>query len=211
MGSNLSTVELLGKNIYFQLYPVFAFYRGIRIFAEDCASPNGCTQTINEEFGTILAIVWIGGVLLILVGIYLDAVLPSTTGVRRGLCCCFDSCFRRDGGARARHAGLGGNDVELAPLTDVDLTSSASGTVVEDDVLAEEQRVRASAASADHAVLLMHLRKVFSSGKVAVDSVTLAMHHGECFGLLGPNGAGKVRCGLGLRADGRAGWGVRGR
>jgi ABC-2 type transport system ATP-binding protein len=41
------------------------------------------------------------------------------------------------------------------------------------------------------ALEISHLRKVYSSGTVAVENVTLAIQPGDFFGFLGPNGAGK--------------------
>lgn len=48
-----------------------------------------------------------------------------------------------------------------------------------------------------YGVLLCKLRKEYSAGwgnrpKLACESLSLCLQHGECFGLLGPNGAGKT-------------------
>lgn len=51
------------------------------------------------------------------------------------------------------------------------------------------------APSAELPLLLQHIQKVYASGaqrKVAVKDLSLALHHGQCFGLLGENGAGKT-------------------
>ncbi|KAH9621199.1 hypothetical protein KSS87_008655 [Heliosperma pusillum] len=63
------------------------------------------------------------------------------------------------------------------------------------DVAAERNRVLSGAA--DRAILyLRNLRKVYPGReqipKVAVQSLTFAVHEGECFGFLGTNGAGKT-------------------
>ncbi|KAK9664352.1 hypothetical protein RND81_14G035600 [Saponaria officinalis] len=63
------------------------------------------------------------------------------------------------------------------------------------DVAAERNRVLSGAS--DKAILyLRNLRKVYPgaelSPKVAVQSLTFAVHEGECFGFLGTNGAGKT-------------------
>jgi ATP-binding cassette subfamily A (ABC1) protein 12 len=56
-------------------------------------------------------------------------------------------------------------------------------------VIAEEQRVLNGEANGDP-IVLSQLRKVYSNGKVAVNSLSLGIKAGECFGLLGINGAG---------------------
>ena len=74
---------------------------------------------------------------------------------------------------------------------------TAAWTKVDDetedaDVVAERQRVIAAAnRSSVDAVRLLRLRKAYGS-KMAVQSCSLAVSPGECFGLLGVNGAGKT-------------------
>ncbi|OEU16083.1 hypothetical protein FRACYDRAFT_208005 [Fragilariopsis cylindrus CCMP1102] len=64
-------------------------------------------------------------------------------------------------------------------------------TQTDDDVAAEEQRVLTGAAN-DDLIVLSQLGKTYSNGKVAVDSLSLGIPPGQCFGLLGINGAGKT-------------------
>lgn len=68
-----------------------------------------------------------------------------------------------------------------------------SSVADDDDVLAEKERVMTS----DDVLLIKELTKVFAgksrrSPLVAVDSLSLGVPMGECFGLLGINGAGKT-------------------
>jgi len=69
------------------------------------------------------------------------------------------------------------------------VTSDRSG--IDDDVAAEEQRVLAGGAN-DDLIVLSKLGKVYSNGKKAVDSLSIGIPPGQCFGLLGINGAGKT-------------------
>jgi len=51
------------------------------------------------------------------------------------------------------------------------------------------------------ALSISHLRKVYRSGTVAVDDISLSVPEGEFFGFLGPNGAGKsttIHCTTGI-------------
>lgn len=61
----------------------------------------------------------------------------------------------------------------------------------DEDVIAEEERVRSGAALATSTILVNDFKKVYPGGKYAVKGVSLGIPNGECFGLLGINGAGK--------------------
>lgn len=63
------------------------------------------------------------------------------------------------------------------------------GPKVDEDVTAEEQRVLSGGAN-DDLIVLSQLTKVYDTGKKAVDSMSLGIPPGQCFGLLGINGAG---------------------
>lgn len=66
-----------------------------------------------------------------------------------------------------------------------------NGEPVDEDVAAESARVASGAARGD-AVVLGNLRKVYPSGKMAVQDLSFGLPKGECFGFLGINGAGKT-------------------
>jgi len=70
-------------------------------------------------------------------------------------------------------------------------SSSRSREDIDDDVAAEEERVLSGGAN-DDLIVLSQLGKVYGNGKRAVDSLSLGIPPGQCFGLLGINGAGKT-------------------
>lgn len=57
----------------------------------------------------------------------------------------------------------------------------------DDDVIAEQDRVLSNEAE-DELIVIRQLTKVYDTGKVAVNNLSLAIPPGECFGLLGING-----------------------
>lgn len=61
----------------------------------------------------------------------------------------------------------------------------------DEDVLSEQVRVLSGGAN-DDLIVLSELTKIYGTGKVAVNNLSLAIPPGECFGLLRINGAGKV-------------------
>ncbi|XP_057535190.1 ABC transporter A family member 1 isoform X2 [Amaranthus tricolor] len=101
-----------------------------------------------------------------------------------------DCCWRRIKSLRYMNS----NNM-LEPL----LGSSDSAAVdIDEDIDVKEERDRVLSGAADRAIIyLRNLRKVYPGGevqgpKVAVHSLTFAVHEGECFGFLGTNGAGKT-------------------
>jgi ABC-type multidrug transport system ATPase subunit len=61
----------------------------------------------------------------------------------------------------------------------------------DDDVVKEQERVLSGGAN-DDLIVISQLTKVYDTGKVAVNNVSLGIPPGQCFGLLGINGAGKT-------------------
>lgn len=73
------------------------------------------------------------------------------------------------------------DDSELrTPLMDLD-----------DDVLAEKQRVESVQGHKEDVLIVRDLVKTFDH-LTAVKGLNFGVKHGECFGLLGINGAGKT-------------------
>ena len=189
------------------LYPPMAFIRGLAVISYACQSTLGCPSSIDEmaEMPSILAMLWGWGLVLVVLGVYLDSVLPQQYGVRRSPCCCFEDLFAAMTG---KHSAKKRDEVEVDDISDVEaLLSGKSSTgdvemddlLVDDDVRKEYERVVASTSSPDHGVVCLNVRKVYGD-KVAVRGVTMALDSGRSgdhkqgfiFGLLGANGAGKT-------------------
>lgn len=105
-----------------------------------------------------------------------------------------DFCWRRIKSLCCVNSG-NTNDV-LAPL--LDSSSDVVAVDLDEDIDVKAERNRVVSGAADRAIIyLRNLRKVYPGGevqspKVAVHSLTFAVHEGECFGFLGTNGAGKT-------------------
>jgi hypothetical protein len=69
----------------------------------------------------------------------------------------------------------------------IDANANESAYTEDDDVKDEETRVMEGSANED-LIVLTGLTKIFGTGKVAVNGVSLGIPRGECFGLLGING-----------------------
>ena len=68
---------------------------------------------------------------------------------------------------------------------------SGSAASMDEDVIAENERVASGEANGD-LIVIDQLTKVYDNGKVAVNNLSLGIPPGQCFGLLGINGAGYV-------------------
>jgi len=87
------------------------------------------------------------------------------------------------------------SDSLKAPLLDEE-DKDAEG-IEDDDVLAERNRVDDEYETSEDVIILRHLRKEYTDGKVAVNGLSFGVPSGEIFGFLGLNGAGKtstLRC-----------------
>ncbi|KAK3284750.1 hypothetical protein CYMTET_7616 [Cymbomonas tetramitiformis] len=65
-------------------------------------------------------------------------------------------------------------------------------SVVDEDVLAEQEKVLSKSTRATDSIIIDGLAKTYPNGKAAVRPLHVALPRGECFGLLGINGAGKT-------------------
>ena len=62
---------------------------------------------------------------------------------------------------------------------------------MDSDVQAEMLKIEQSSPQ-NYSICVNKLRKIYSTGTVAVKQLSFGIGNGECFGLLGVNGAGKT-------------------
>jgi len=185
-----------------RLYPPFAFSRLMYKLSYKCGF-NECLahfSGLDEEMLTCIYVLYGGAVVFLIVGLYLDAVLPQEYGISRhplfflqGLC----------GGRKAVSFESSVQD-KLKTATAIGKAGGAAakgyfGLNVEDeDVSKEREFVDSIRPPFDkYPLVIKNLRKVYDAvggkpPKTAVRNFSLHIPKGQMFGLLGPNGAGKT-------------------
>lgn len=132
-----------------------------------------------------LGMLALGFVLTLLFGIYLDSVLPTEYGKRKGLLFCCPRCRPCRGKDRAADRG------EAAKGTPVISARFDEGALLRKENY-EEPPAEAALLEQENACLKVHnLVKQYGNGFCAVKGVNLKMYSGQIFALLGQNGAGK--------------------
>ncbi|CAI5478439.1 unnamed protein product [Closterium sp. Yama58-4] len=186
-----------------ELIPPFACYRGLYEFAQSAfigayqATSGTLTFSNAGEYGFwgavgIMAVEW---VVFLLLGLYLDQVVPTGGGSGKHPLFFLD-CIR----GRHKHS----HTLSKASRSH---RASAKGAVEaekeREDVMAERELVQQllQRDQLDHgySIVCDNLKKVYpgrdgNPPKLAVRAMSLALSRGECFGMLGPNGAGKTTC-----------------
>eukprot|EP01113_Clastostelium_recurvatum_P022760 TRINITY_DN2727_c0_g1_i3.p1 TRINITY_DN2727_c0_g1~~TRINITY_DN2727_c0_g1_i3.p1 ORF type:complete len:854 (+),score=218.34 TRINITY_DN2727_c0_g1_i3:132-2693(+) len=182
----------------YYFYAPFAFYQAIGKTSQMCGV-GLCPSTADYRSGLLgqcMLAIYIEIFVYLILAFYLDAVLPREFGLRRhplffvtDTVAWFKKRFTK---ARYGAPASDGENVSLI-VKDVPTGDFVTKFTHEDsDVAEERQRVCTNAIPRECPLVIRELRKVYDDGKVAVDSLCLAVDNGECFGLLGPNGAGKT-------------------
>lgn len=188
-GIILETEVFVKGNYYYKialLVNPWAIVELCQTLSSECNQYH-CPQigSLVDDVEVQMSIVFIfaNAIIYLVLGLYFDAVLPSTWGVRQsiffpitwpikkifGLCC------------KKKRSNDGSYTKENLEMTEQ-----------EDEVVINERNlVLSHQRNPDNSpILLWHLCKSYSFGKLAVNDLTIAMIPGECFGLLGPNGSG---------------------
>jgi ABC-type Na+ transport system ATPase subunit NatA len=201
-----------GGILAMQLLLPFALYRGFyelaAFGAAAAANPRGSGAasvgiswakvagggSIGGGMAGVMVIFVVEGIILGLLGCYLDQVYATGSGVKRHPL----FLLQRWMGARERERDVANEDAEAHDAAAVADGSSAFTALDTDapDVAACRDAALGVHAPGDVAVLAQRLRKTYpgvhgAPPTVACRELSVAIPAGECFGLLGPNGAGK--------------------
>ena len=115
-------------------------------------------------------------VIFIVLGAYFDKVLPSEFGIRQHPLFCLKR--NKKANARVRRGDTDYNKLEAMMRENPNFEPAAKALIAQDE--------------SNESIRVQNLRKVYDTGKVAVDDVSFNMYKGQIFALLGHNGAGKT-------------------
>ncbi|CAI2381272.1 unnamed protein product [Moneuplotes crassus] len=139
-------------------------------------------NTGHFKIGVSLISFGVNFLVQLLLGLYLDNVLPKEFGKRQHPCFMFKKSFWF--GAEYKD----GNGLEAYLLQEEHEDFDQN----EDNICEQvPPNVKQLEATGD-CMKVRHLKKVYSNGKVAVDDLSLTMYKNQIFALLGHNGAGKT-------------------
>ena len=162
----------------------------------------GCVDgfsEFNQEMWICFIVLYAGAAVILIIGLYLDAVMPQEYGVRKHPLF-FLNWIVGAGKGNKKTNSKGGN-VKKSFASFAEDNRHKSSKIIneneEDDVTKEREYVEGLEAPNDHPLFIKNLRKVYKAvggkpPKVAVQNFCLHVAKGEVFGLLGPNGAGKT-------------------
>mgnify|MGYP002622550182 CR=1 FL=1 len=174
-------------------YPPFAFCRLIYVYSIRCSN-NLCVKSsddFDDEITDCLVSLYLGAIIFMVLGIYLNEVWPQEYGVRKHPLFFLKSCTQKK------------NKVQTIEYTEV-LDASHNSVHIETDGEDEDSRREKKFVDdldpltySGYPLVVKNIRKVYKAvggrpPKVAVKNLSLHINKGEMFGLLGPNGAGKT-------------------
>jgi len=185
--------------IAMRLYPPFAFSRLIYQLTYRCSNFRAVEgfSDFNGEMWGCLAVLYFGAIVFLVLGLYLDAVLPQEYGIRKHPL--FFLKFFLKNKMKKSERGKSDEEFLLPDKNENSLGNGARGLDIEDvDVQREREFVDQLKPPFDnYPLVIKHIRKVYKAiggkpPKIAVRDFSLHIKKGEMFGLLGPNGAGKT-------------------
>jgi hypothetical protein len=154
-----------------RLFPSFCLSRGLysAINLESISYIEGRQITVWDQAAILYDVIFLASesIVYLFLAIRIDAwsANPRVVSIWKGFLSCFTCQWLCDNNY------------------DYYADSNREATPSDDDVLAEEQRVL-TGGSNDDLIVLSQLTKVYDTGKKAVDSLSLGIPPGECFGLL---------------------------
>jgi len=189
--------------LYMRFYPPLAFSRILYNLGNQCSSLK-CAQglfDISEETWSCIVFLYIGAILYLVLGLYLDAVLPQEFGVPKHPLFFLDRFKSTTKTENKKEYHSFEDEYPEKSITPSQIISSQYGVGLNmeaEDVRRErEYTEHLNPNYSNHPLIVKNLRKVYKAiggkpPKVAVNDFSLHIKKGEMFGLLGPNGAGKT-------------------
>ncbi len=189
---------------YMRFYPPLAFSRILYNLGNQCSNLK-CAQgfsDISQETWSCILLLYVGAVFYLILGLYLDAVIPQEFGVPKHPLF-FLEHFKKTTTKtenKKRYHSFEDEHYQRS-ITPSQIISSQYGVelnVEADDVKRERDYAEhLNPMYSNHPLIVKNLRKVYKAiggkpPKVAVNDFSLHIKKGEMFGLLGPNGAGKT-------------------
>lgn len=178
-------------------YPAVAFVRLIYYLTYSCSNAYCVTSfsQFNNEMNLCLIVLYVASVVFLVLGIYLDQVLPQEYGVRKHPLF-FIKWFKNQVTDKSNDKKQTHDQIEEIPKDHTD--KKFMKNTEDEDVNKEREKVASLQPPLEkYPLVIKNLRKVYKAiggkpPKVAVKNFSLHMKRGEMFGLLGPNGAGKT-------------------
>lgn len=139
---------------------------------------------------------FISSILFILLGFYLDRVLPRTYGERLGCCFCFTRCCKKQQAVSGEDEF---SEQEVQRRSTLSKKGGPGDQVIDPFELKYLEKENYEPVPPEIARLelenqylkIQDLTKVYPNGFQAVNGINLKMYNGQIFALLGHNGAGK--------------------
>ena len=183
-----------GLKIFASIIPQAALSQGAIVFSQYESNGVGINKSTaavvyqNYSFNTALYMFMVSFVVFMLLGIYLDNVIPSKFGKRRSPCFClqpsFYGCCRRQ---RRQRLGL---DEEQALINQQSDDAFERDQIGNNNYESPPDVCKRMEANGDF-MKISGLTKEFGNF-IAVNNLNVKMYDSQIFALLGHNGAGKT-------------------
>lgn len=167
------------------IWPQFSFVRATYLMNAACADEYRCLGSLptffkmeNEIAGCLISL-WVTGIGYFILFLYLDKVLPKDYGLPEDPLFCLRCNTTKS--------------MEENPLMLIRDDNDTNRNGEDDRDVAEVTQIIQSRRWAEQPPLVIEgLRKVYDTGKVAVQNLYVVVGKNTCYGLLGENGAGKT-------------------
>ena len=177
------------------LIPQAAIQQGAIVYANyECTGiglDNSTSNVIfeNYSFNSSLQMMTLSAILFTFLGLYLDKVVPSTYGKRRGVCWCVSSQYYGCG-RKKRTQKVSSEEAEELMKNELEYDDFEAELIPENNYEPPPRIARRLEANGDF-MKVQGLRKEFGNF-IAVSNLNMKMYDSQIFALLGHNGAGKT-------------------